>query len=163
MIVVVMGVSGSGKSTVGRALADALACRFIEGDDLHPPENVAKMAQGTPLIDDDRWPWLERIAQCVRERTAGGGDVVLACSALKQSYRERLASAGPCRFVHLRGEASAIAARLALRQHRYMPASLLASQFATLEPPVDAIAVDIEDDVATQVRKIVRALGREAA
>lgn len=160
MIVVVMGVSGSGKSTVGSALAEALACPFIEGDDLHPPANVAKMAQGVALTDDDRWPWLERIAERLRDATADGGDVVLACSALKASYRERLASAGPCRFVHLSGEQTAIAARLALRRHRYMPASLLASQFATLEPPPDAIVVDIDADVATQVRRIVAALGR---
>lgn len=163
MIVVVMGVSGSGKTTVGSALADVLACPFLEGDDLHPSANVAKMAQGTPLTDDDRWPWLDRIAERLREATAAGGDVVVACSALKQSYRERLASAGPCRFVHLRGEQATIAARLSRRRHRYMPASLLASQFATLEPPVDAIVLDIEDDVATQVRTIVAALGRRAA
>lgn len=162
MIVVVMGVSGSGKSTVGSALAEALACPFVEGDELHPPANVAKMAQGVPLTDDDRWPWLERIAERLRETTAAGGDVVLACSALKERYRERLASAGACRFVHLQGEQPTIAARLARRQHRYMPASLLASQFATLEPPVDAIVVDIDADVATQVRQIVASLRHRA-
>ena len=158
MIVVVMGVSGSGKSTTGAALARDLGWPFIEGDDLHPPENVAKMAAGVPLTDDDRWPWLDRIVAELRARSRQSADIVLACSALKQSYRDRLAPAGDVRFVHLHGDRETIAARLAVRHHRYMPASLLDSQFATLEPPGDAIVVDIRDDVETQVRKIVAAL-----
>ena len=156
--VVIMGPSGCGKSTLGRALADALGWQFIEGDDLHPPENVAKMAAGVPLTDDDRWPWLDRIVAELRARSRQSADIVLACSALKQSYRDRLAPAGDVRFVHLHGDRETIAARLAVRHHRYMPASLLDSQFATLEPPGDAIVVDIRDDVETQVRKIVAAL-----
>jgi carbohydrate kinase (thermoresistant glucokinase family) len=159
MIVVVMGVSGSGKSTVGAALARALDCPFVEADDLHPPANVAKMAAGVPLNDDDRWPWLDLIVEMLRVVRKERADVVLACSALKQIYRDRLASAGETRFVHLRGDPETIADRLAKRQHRYMPSSLLASQFATLEPPVDAIEIDIRSDVATQVRQIIDALG----
>lgn len=158
MIAVVMGVSGSGKSTTGAALARALGWPFVEGDDLHPPENVAKMAAGIPLTDDDRWPWLDRIVDELRALSKTNPDVVVACSALKQRYRDRLAPAGDVRFVHLHGDRETIAARLAMRHHRYMPATLLDSQFATLEFPADAIVVDIRDDVDTQVRKIIAAL-----
>jgi len=159
MIVVVMGVSGCGKSTVGEALAASLGWRFLDADDFHPPANVAKMAAGTPLVDEDRWPWLDRLAAEMRAINAGGGDAVLACSALRQAYRDRLAAAGDVRFVHLAGDLPTIAARLASRQHRYMPQSLLASQFATLEPPADAIAVDVRDPVAVQIAAIRAALG----
>ena len=158
MIVVVMGVSGSGKSVVGQALAAALGWPFIEGDDYHPPANVAKMAAGTPLNDDDRWPWYDRLAAEMATILARGGNAVLACSALKQSYRDRLARAakkeGDVRFVHLKGDYDTIAARLAMRQHRYMPASLLGSQFATLEEPADAIVVDARNAVAEEVGRI---------
>lgn len=158
MIAVVMGVSGSGKSTTGAALARALGWPFVEGDDLHPPQNVAKMAAGIPLTDDDRWPWLDRIVDDLRALSKTNRDIVVACSALKQRYRDRLASAGDVRFVHLHGDRETIAARLAMRHHRYMPATLLDSQLATLEFPADAIVVDIRDDVDTQVRKIIAAL-----
>ena len=158
MIVVVMGVSGCGKSTVGAALAEALGWRFLDADDFHPPENVAKMAAGTPLTDDDRWPWLDRVVEALRAATAQQRSAVLACSALREAYRARLARAGALRFVHLRGDAATIAQRLAARQHRYMPATLLSSQFATLEPPADAIDIDVRSDCATQVAQIVAAL-----
>jgi gluconokinase len=158
MIVIVMGVSGSGKSTTGAALARTLGWPFVEGDDLHPPANVAKMAAGIPLTDDDRWPWLDRIVDELRALSKTSPDIVVACSALKQCYRDRLAPAGDVRFVHLHGDRETIAARLATRHHRYMPATLLDSQFATLELPADAIVVDIRDDVDTQVRKIIAAL-----
>jgi len=158
MIVVIMGVSGSGKSTVGAALARELGWTLIDADDLHSPENVAKMAAGIPLTDDDRWPWLDRIVDELRRVTADGRSVVLACSALKQRYRDRLERAGDVRFVHLRGDAETIAARLANRKHRYMPATLLGSQFAALEAPGDAIDVDIRASIDAQVRTIVDAL-----
>ena len=158
MIVVLMGVSGSGKSTVGAALASTLGWCLLDADDLHPPGNVAKMAAGIALTDDDRWPWLDRIVAELRRLSAAGGDVVLACSALKKAYRDRLAQAGDVRFVHLRGDRAAIAARLAARRHRYMPATLLDSQFATLELPGDAIDIDIRMSVAAQVQAIVAAL-----
>lgn len=164
MIVLIMGVSGSGKSTVAAALAHELGWTVIDADDLHPPANVAKMAAGIPLTDDDRWPWLDRIVDELRLVTADGRSVVLACSALKQRYRDRLELGGDVRFVHLRGDAETIAARLATRQHRYMPATLLASQFATLEAPGDAIDVDIRESVDEQVRTIVDSLfGKPAA
>jgi len=158
-----MGVSGSGKSTVGAALAAALGWPLVDADDLHPPENVAKMAAGVPLTDDDRWPWLDRIVAELRRITADGPNVILACSALKQRYRDRLAAAGDVRFVHLRGDRETIAARLASRRHRYMPATLLGSQFAALEVPSDAIDVDIATSVDAQVRAIVDALGAAPA
>jgi gluconokinase len=158
MIIVLMGVSGSGKSTVGVALAKALGWPLVEGDDLHPPANVAKMAAGIPLTDADRWPWLDRIVVELRRIIASEGNAVLACSALKQSYRDRLAQAGDIRFVYLRGDRQTIAARLAARRHRFMPATLLDSQFAALEAPDDAIDVDIRASVDAQVRTIIDAL-----
>ena len=154
MIVVLMGVCGCGKTTVGRALAADLGWPFHDADVFHPPANVAKMAAGTPLTDDDRWPWLDRIAAAMREIDAAGRNAVLACSALKQSYRDRIARAGDVRFVSLKGDVATIGARLAARQHEYMPASLLPSQFATLEEPADALVVDIRADVPTQVAAI---------
>ena len=161
-ILILMGVSGSGKSTVGVPLASALGWKYIDGDDLHPPANVAKMASGVPLTDDDRWPWLDRIVDELRRLTSSGVSVVLACSALKQSYRDRLARAGNVRFVYLRGDYETIASRVAARHHRYMPASLLDSQFATLEPPRDAIDVDIRMSVEAQVRAIVDAISADS-
>ena len=163
MIVVVMGVTGCGKSTVGAALGERLGWRFLDADDFHPPANVAKMAAGIPLTDDDRWPWLDRIADELASVLARGGNAVLACSALKAAYRDRLARAGDVRFVHLRGNLATIAARLAVRKHRYMPASLLASQYATLEPPAGAVDIDVEWPVVRQVDAICDALALDAA
>lgn len=161
MIVVVMGVTGCGKSTVGEALGARLGWPFLDADDFHPPENVAKMASGIPLVDADRWPWLDRVAETLRGIDAAGGHAVLACSALKEAYRERLARGGNVRFVHLAGDQATIAARLATRKHRYMPASLLASQFATLERPRDAVDIDVGLTVERQVDAICRALSLE--
>ncbi|MEO8345018.1 MAG: gluconokinase [Betaproteobacteria bacterium] len=158
MIVLLMGVSGSGKTTTGEALAAALGWRFFDGDDFHPAANVAKMAAGTPLTDDDRWPWLDSIAMEMRNILASDGAAVFACSALKADYRSRLQSAGDVRLVHLNGDAATIGARLARRAHRYMPASLLSSQFATLETPLDAVVIDIREPVPTQIQRICDAL-----
>ncbi len=155
MIVVLMGVSGSGKTTIGRMLAARLGWRFIEGDDYHPPENVAKMASGTPLSDEDRWPWLERLNAVLRKEESA----VVTCSALKESYRRRLTQGiAEHRLVYLQGSRELIAARVAARKHRYMPASLLDSQFATLEPPREAIDIDVagepEDCVAAILERL---------
>jgi len=156
MIVVVMGVSGSGKTTLGQRLAARLGCEFIDADDHHPKENVAKMAAGVPLDDADRWPWLEALNTLLR---AQAHDVVLACSALKQAYRARLCEGiADCRLVYLKGSIEQIRARLAERQHRYMPASLLESQFAALEPPDDAITIDVAEPLARCVEVVVSAL-----
>jgi len=158
MIVVLMGVSGSGKTTVGRALAAALGWPFHDADAFHSPANIAKMASGQPLTDEDRWPWLDRMADAMRDILARGEHAVFACSALREAYRERLRRAGDVRFVHLSGDYDTIAARLRLRRHEYMPSSLLASQFATLEIPEDALSVDIRLGVDAQVDAIRRAL-----
>jgi carbohydrate kinase (thermoresistant glucokinase family) len=158
MIVVLMGVSGSGKTTVGQALAAKLGWRFLEADELHPQANIAKMASGVPLTDEDRWPWYDRIVAELRRHSAAGTQVVVACSALKQAYRDRLAQAGDIRFVYLRGDVATIERRVADRKGHFMPASLLASQFATLEEPYDAIVVDIAQPAAAQVAAITRAL-----
>ncbi|HLX79888.1 MAG TPA: gluconokinase [Burkholderiales bacterium] len=156
MIVVVMGVSGAGKSTIGEMLAARLNCRFLDADQFHPAANVEKMAAGTPLTDADRWPWLQNLNAKLRQEEKA----VLACSALKESYRQALsAGLSNCRFVHLRGDIDLIRARLGHRQHRYMPASLLESQFAALEPPRDAIDVDIGQPPERCVEDILAALG----
>ncbi len=139
---------------MGEALAASLGCRFLDADDFHPPQNVAKMAAGEPLTDADRWPWLDRMADELRQILARGEHAVLACSALKEAYRARLKRAGDVRIVYLKGDQATIAARLASRKHRYMPASLLPSQFAALEEPADALVVDIREPVEAQVAAI---------
>jgi gluconokinase len=157
--VVVMGVSGCGKSSVGAALSAQLGIPYIEGDDLHPPENVAKMARGEPLTDADRWPWLDRVAQTLATRAP----VIVGCSALKRSYRDRLraGAGGPLHFVHLTGTPALIAARMAARKGHFMPPALLDSQFATLEPPgpdEGAITLDIADTLPDMVATAAAAL-----
>lgn len=144
-LVVVMGVSGCGKSTVGRLLAQSLALPYVEGDELHPARNVALMAAGTALTDEDRGDWLDAVALAIVSAQPGG--LVVSCSALKRCYRDRLRQAAPeLRFVYLRGAAELLAVRLAQRAGHYMPPSLLQSQLQTLEEPaVDeaALAADI--------------------
>ena len=154
MIVVVMGVSGSGKSTVGALLAARLGVEFIDADEYHPPANVAKMAAGIALEDADRWPWLERLNAELKRRPGA----VLACSALKQAYRDRLGAGLACRYVHLRGPIELIRARMQARAHRYMPASLLESQFAVLEPPARAIDIDVARPAQACVEAILAQL-----
>lgn len=134
---VIMGVAGSGKTTIGAALARTLATPFLEGDDLHPPANVQRLAQGIPLTDDDRRPWLLAIAQQLRDAHRAGLGLVVTCSALKRSYRDLLRSAGGAalQFVYLTGDRDVIAERLAGRRGHFMPTSLLDSQLATLEAP----------------------------
>jgi gluconokinase len=155
MIVLVMGVAGVGKTTIGEALARALGARFIDADDYHPPENVAKMKAGIPLQDADRRPWLDRLNEELKKHR----NAVLACSALKERYRRRLAEGvADFRIVYLHGTAELLRERIKARQHRYMPAALLDSQLATLEPPTDAIAIDVaappEDSVAAIVEQL---------
>jgi len=152
MIVVVMGVSGAGKTTIGGALARRLGWRFIDADDYHPPENVAKMAAGTPLEDEDRWPWLDELNRMLKKQ----GNAVVACSALKEAYRERLTDGlSNLRIVYLHGTLELIRSRMKARPHRYMPASLLDSQFAALEPPARAIAIDVAAEPASCVAHIL--------
>jgi gluconokinase len=167
MIVVLMGVCGCGKTSVGRALADRLGWRFFDADDFHPPENVAKMASGVALTDDDRVPWLDRLAAEMRAVARAGQHAVLACSALKASYRQRIlrgieSADGKLdvgvRIVYLKGDAKTIEPRLALRSGHYMPPSLLASQFAALEEPEDAMVIDIRQTTEAQAAQIAAAL-----
>ena len=146
-----MGVSGCGKSTIGEPLAARLGVPFLDADEFHPPANVAKMAAGTPLTDADRQPWLKLLNEKLRTLP----DAVLACSALKESYRQLLSSGIPdCRIVYLSGSIDLIRSRLTDRKHRYMPASLLESQFAALEPPQGAIEIDIGRSVEACVAEI---------
>ncbi|NAZ80755.1 AAA family ATPase [Kineococcus sp. R8] len=133
--VVVMGVSGSGKTTVATGVAEALGWKYSEGDDFHPPANVEKMRSGHPLVDEDRWPWLRDIATWIGDREALGESVVITCSALKRSYRDLLADGHPSVvFCMLEVPAAVLAERMAHREGHYMPASLLRSQLETLEP-----------------------------
>jgi carbohydrate kinase (thermoresistant glucokinase family) len=135
-VIVVMGVSGSGKTTIGSLLAARLHWRFAEGDSFHSPANVARMRDGIPLTDEDRWPWLDAIAAWIDAARASGERCVVTCSALRRAYRERLAGGhGDVRFVYLKGEHALVARRMADRKGHYMPAALLQSQFATLEEP----------------------------
>lgn len=156
-ILVLMGVTGSGKSTVGGMLAGRLGWDLAEGDDLHPPENVAKMAAGHPLTDADRLPWLRRIRAWIDEHALAEQPGVITCSALKRSYRDVLRDRHVV-FVHLTGTREQVAARLATRHGHFMPASLLDSQFADLEPPgpdEQAITVDIGHSPAVQAATVL--------
>lgn len=142
--IIVMGVSGCGKSVVGAGIAAGLGIGFVDGDDLHPASNVAKMSRGDPLDDADRAPWLDRVGA----ELAAAGALVIACSALKRAYRDRIraAAGGPVTFVHLAGDKALIAGRMAARSDHFMPMSLLDSQFAALEipgPEEAAVSVDI--------------------
>jgi len=159
--IVVMGVSGCGKSTVGAALAARLGAAFMDGDDLHPAANIAKMSRGEPLTDDDRLPWLTQVAQVLR----GEGIRIVGCSALKQIYRDhiRQGADGPVTFVHLSGARGVIEARMRARSGHFMPPALLDSQFATLEPPgadEAALTVDIDQPVETVIDAIIAGLQR---
>jgi gluconokinase len=155
---VIMGVSGCGKSSVGAAVAARLGLVYRDGDDLHPAANVARMRAGLALRDEDRWPWLDRVAQVL----ASEAPVVVGCSALKRAYRDRLraGAGGPVTFVHLAGSREVIAARMAMRQGHYMPLSLLDSQFAALEPPgpEEALTVSIDQPLGTIVDQIMVSL-----
>ena len=157
--VVLMGVAGSGKTSVGLALAPLLGAGYLDGDDLHPPESIAKMRAGVPLTDADRAPWLAQVGDLL----AGPGRRIVGCSALKRSYRDiiRAHAGAPVTFVHLAGSRAVIAARMVGRQGHFMPASLLDSQLAALEPPgpdEDAITVDITQPLPDLVAEIAAGL-----
>ena len=157
MIVILAGVTGCGKTVVGAALAAACGWEFLDADDFHPAENVAKMKSGIPLDDNDRWPWLDRLNAMLIDAERRGRNLVLACSALKQAYRDRLTrGCGAARFVLLEGGIELIRSRLAARQGHYMNPTLLDSQFAILERPQDALRLDVAETPAALVHRIRR-------
>lgn len=157
--VLLMGVSGSGKSTVGKLLAERLGSTFLDADDFHPVGNVAKMAAGSPLTDEDRKPWLESIAIELETMRARGKPFVLACSALKQAYRARLLEAAPeMAVVFLEGAPELIRERLSSRRGHFMSSTLLDSQFDSLEAPADSIQINIDGSVESLVAQILNEL-----
>ena len=158
MVIVVMGVAGCGKTVIGSSLASALAWEFVDADSLHPASNVEKMSQGHPLTDDDRWPWLEECAKVIDDWINRGENGVIACSSLKQSYRDVLLQqhADEIKFAYLKGAFELFDERLKLRSHHFMKSNMLKSQFATLEEPVGALVVDAALPVAQIVAQLVK-------
>jgi len=164
---IVMGVSGSGKTTVAELIAKRLGWPFMEGDRLHPKASVEKMRRGIPLTDDDRAPWLDRIGGELKDWAAEGRSGVMTCSALKRAYRDRIRAARPdVRFVYLKGSLALIEARVVARHHEYMPASLLKSQFDTLEEPAPdepgVVTVDADASPETEAAAAIAALNLNA-
>ncbi len=164
---VVMGVSGSGKSTVAKALHDTLGWAFAEGDAYHPAANIDKMAAGRPLVDEDRWPWLRTLADWTREHDARGEPTILACSALKRSYRDLLREGGEgTYFVHVHGDKGLLLGRMETREAHFMPTTLLESQLDTLEmlqPDEHGIVVDIANPVERSARMVLTQLDLDLA
>lgn len=161
--IIVMGVSGAGKSSIAELLASRLDCAFVEGDQLHPASNVRKMADGIPLTDEDRWPWLALIGERLQAARSRGDDIVLTCSSLKKTYREKLRQAGgePLYFVFLKGSPELLAERMGHRKGHFMPAALLQSQLATLESPEhepNVVTVDIDQTIEEIVDDSIVAL-----
>jgi len=161
MIAIVMGVVGAGKTTVGKLLASELGWQFADADDFHPASNVEKISHGMPLTDEDREPWLDRLRSAILKWIADGQSMVLACSALKQSYRTKLQVSPEVRFVFLKGSADLIAERLQARHGHFAGKAILASQLADLEEPHDAVTVEISEGPQQIVDQIRKALALE--
>ena len=159
-MIVLMGVSGSGKTEIGKRLAADLGWSFYDADDFHPPENIRKMAQGEPLTDQDRAPWLAALRDLMAAIERKEGDAVLACSALKRAYRDLLRSAGKeVTFIYLKGDFETLRSRLEARKEHYMKAGMLASQFEALEEPHNALNVDIDgtpEDIVAVIKRAIR-------
>jgi gluconokinase len=155
-----MGVSGAGKTAVGKRLAERQNWPFVDGDDLHPPDNLRKMAAGVPLTDQDRLPWLSRVREVIREHAETGSSAIIACSALKRSYRRLLLEGQPdAKLVYLRGEPELLRRRLPERRGHFFDPGLLSSQLETLEEPANAVVVDIDADLETVTDRVVAAVG----
>jgi carbohydrate kinase (thermoresistant glucokinase family) len=167
VVCLVMGVSGSGKTTLAASMASTMGWQYVEGDDLHPPANVEKMRHGTPLTDEDRWPWLERVASEIDGWRAAGLSGVATCSALKRSYRNLLIGGRTdVHLLYLRGDHNLIASRMAARHEHFMPTALLDSQFATLEEPTPderPIIVPLEGTQYEMVQFALTALAEAAS
>lgn len=162
MIVIVFGVSGAGKTTIGKLLAEELGWQFYEADDFHPRSNIEKMRRGRPLTDEDRWPWLERLREQLTRSVAAKENAVLACSALKRAYRERLRVSDDVKFVFLRGDYALIAEQLCHRRGHFMNPTLLKSQFADLEEPKsdeDVLTIELGRTPEELVKEIKTNLG----
>jgi gluconokinase len=165
LAVIVMGVSGSGKTSVGEMMARKLDCRFVEGDKLHPAANIEKMEKGIPLTDDDRWPWLDLIGNELAGAVRNNQDIVVTCSALKRIYRDRLrdAASGRLKFVFLTGDPKVLESRMGARTGHFMPTSLLQSQLATLESPEGepgVVTVDIDAHLDVIVEQALNGLSK---
>jgi len=159
MIVIVMGVTGVGKTTVGQLVAERTGWTLHDADAYHSPANVEKMRAGIPLTDDDRWPWLDRLNALLREAESRGESAILACSALKQRYRDRLQRGlQSARWVYLKGDIELIRSRLHKRKGHYMNPALLQSQFDALEPPGEALLIDVNDEPAALAQQVLAAL-----
>jgi gluconokinase len=161
VVLILMGVSGTGKSTVGKILAGELGWDFVEGDDFHPPANVEKMKHDIPLTDADRAPWLEALRERIKAACAANENVILACSALKRSYQDLLEEDAPecVEYVYLHGSPELLRRRLEARENHFADAGLLASQLATLEPPADAVRVEVTpppEEIAATIRRALR-------
>jgi gluconokinase len=157
--IILMGVSGCGKTAVGQRLSQRLGWPLFDGDDFHPPENIAKMSSGIPLNDDDRGPWLAILHDLIAGHLTNGQSILLACSALKQKYRDQLAEGNAgTNVVHLKGDYNLIFERLQARSEHYMKAEMLRSQFEALEEPADALTIDIAQDVDTIAKEIIAQL-----
>lgn len=154
MLLLIMGVAGAGKTTLGRALSERFGWPFLDADDFHPPENVAKMRAGMALDDDDRLPWLRVVVAACSEAMGEGGHAVLACSALRARYRDVLAQAGEMRTVFLRGDSDLLAERLRLRRGHYAGANLLPSQIEALEPPEDSLDLPAGEELESKVAAV---------
>lgn len=162
MLIVVMGVSGVGKSTVGKALAVRLHCDFVDADDYHSPENIKKLSAGDPLTDEDRQPWLETLHRLLASYQSNKKDAVLACSALKQKYRDTIESGLAVQWVYLKSPEAAIAERLAKRVGHFANPKLLHSQFEILEEPANAITVQMNGSLSEQVDLIIAQLSLDS-
>lgn len=161
-ILVLMGVAGSGKTTIGQSLSRKLRWPFFDSDDFHPPENIAKMSRGIPLADEDRWPWLENLRKRMREEIAAGRSAIFACSALKKSYRDFLTGESErVIMVYLKGDPSLLRRRLATRTGHFMKEEMLASQLATLEEPENCLTIDVSAPAEAVTAEILRKITAE--